>query len=161
MAFQLSPGVLVKETDLTSVIPAVATSVGAFVGDLAWGPADEITTISSENQLVERFGEPNDTTAISFFSAASFLAYGNNLKVVRSIDDDAALNAVASGSATLIKNAEDYENNHSTGAGSNGMWAARYPGALGNSLKVALADSSNFDTNSVASATITAGGSGY
>jgi len=161
MAFQLSPGVLVKETDLTSVIPAVATSVGAFVGDLAWGPADEITTISSENQLVERFGEPNDTTAISFFSAASFLAYGNNLKVVRSIDDTTAVNAVASGSATLIKNAEDYENNHSTGAGSNGMWAARYPGALGNSLKVAFADSSNFDTNSVASATITAGGSGY
>ena len=94
-------------------------------------------------------------------TAASFLAYGNNLKVVRVLDDDAALNAVASGSATLIKNDDDYVNNHSTGQGSNGMWAAKYPGAIGNSLKVSFADYSNYDSNSVASATVTAGGSGY
>ena len=161
MAFQLSPGVLVKETDLTSVVPAVATSIGGFVGNFRWGPADEITTISSENQLVERFAEPNDANAVDFFTAASFLAYGNNLKVVRSLDDTTAVNAVASGSATLIKNSDDYFNNHSTGSGTNGMWAAKYPGALGNSLKVAIADSSNFDSNSVASATVTAGGSSY
>ena len=161
MAFQLSPGVLVKETDLTSIVPSVATSVAAFVGDFAWGPTDEITTISSENQLVERFGEPNNTTAKDFFTAASFLAYGNNLKVVRSIDVDTARNAVASGTAVLIANEEDYENNHGTGAGTNGMWAAKYPGALGNSLKVSMADSSNFDSNSVASVTIDAGGSSY
>ena len=110
MAFQLSPGVLVKEQDLTSVIPAVATSIGGFVGDFAWGPTNEITTISSENLLVERFGEPNDTTAKDFFTAASFLAYGNNLKVVRSVDDDTARNAVASGTAVLIANEEDYDN---------------------------------------------------
>ena len=161
MAFQLSPGVLVKEQDLTSVIPAVATSIGGFVGDFAWGPTNEITTISSENLLVERFGEPNDTTAKDFFTAASFLAYGNNLKVVRSVDTDTARNAVASGTAVLIANEEDYDNNHGTGSGTNGMWAAKYPGALGNSLKVSMADSSNFDSNSVASATITAGGSSY
>ena len=161
MAFQLSPGVLVKEQDLTSVIPAVATSIGGFVGDFAWGPTNEITTISSENLLVERFGEPNDTTAKDFFTAASFLAYGNNLKVVRSVDTDTARNAVASGTAVLIANEEDYDNNHGTGSGTNGMWAAKYPGALGNSLKVSMADSSNFDSNSVASATVTAGGSGY
>ena len=161
MAFQLSPGVLVKETDLTSIVPSVASSIGAFVGDFAWGPSNEITTISSENELVERFGEPNDTTAVSFFTAASFLAYGNNLKVVRSVDDTTAVNAVASGSAVLIQNEDDYDNNHGTGAGTNGMWAAKWPGALGNSLKVSFADSSNFDSNSVASATITAGGSGY
>ena len=71
------------------------------------------------------------------------------------------LNAVASGSATLIKNDDDYVNNHSTGQGSNGMWAAKYPGAMGNSLKVSFADYSNYDSNSVASATVTAGGSGY
>ena len=161
MAFQLSPGVLVKEQDLTSVIPAVATSIGGFVGDFAWGPTDEITSISSENLLVERFGEPNDTTAKDFFTAASFLAYGNNLKVVRSVDDDTARNAVASGTAVLIANEEDYDNNHGTGSGTNGMWAAKYPGVLGNSLKVSFADSSNFDSNSVASGTVTAGGSGY
>jgi phage tail sheath protein FI len=161
MAFQLSPGVLVKETDLTSVIPAVATSIGAFVGDFRWGPAGEITTISTENELASKFAQPNDDTAVDFLTAASFLAYGNNLKTVRVVDDTTAVNAVASGSATLIKNATDYFDNHSTGSGTNGMWAAKYPGALGNSLKVSFADSSNFDTNSVASATVSAGGSSY
>lgn len=161
MAFQLSPGVLVKEVDLTSVVPSVATTIGAIVGDFAWGPVNQITTVSSENQLVSDFGEPNDTTAKDFLTAASFLAYGNNLKVVRSVDDDTALNAVASGSAVLISNEEDYDNNHASGAGSNGMWAAKWPGALGNSLKVSFADSSNFDTNSVGGTTITAGGSSY
>ena len=161
MAFQLSPGVLVSEKDLTSVVPGVASTTGAFAGDFQWGPVEEVTTISSENQLVERFFEPNDTNAAGWLTAASFLAYGNNLKVVRVLDDDAALNAVASGSATLIKNDDDYVNNHSTGQGSNGMWAAKYPGAMGNSLKVSFADYSNYDSNSVASATVTAGGSGY
>lgn len=161
MAFQLSPGVVVTETDLTSVVPAVASTTGAFVGDFQWGPAGEIVTISSENNLVERFFKPNDTTAVSFFTAASFLAYGNNLKTVRAVDDDTARNAVASGTAVLIKNSDDYTQNHKDGSGTNGMWAAKYPGAIGNSLKVSFADSSNFDSNSVASTTITAGGSSY
>ena len=160
MAFQLSPGVLVKETDLTSVVPAVATTTGAMVGNFQWGPTQEITTISSENNLVQRFYRPDDATAVDFFTAASFLAYGNNLKVVRAVGTTAR-NAVASGTAVLIANEDDYTNNHGTGAGSNGMFAAKYPGAIGNSLKVSFADSSNFDTNSVASGTITAGGSGY
>ena len=161
MAFQLSPGVLVTEKDFTSVVPGVASTIGAFVGDFQWGPAGEITTISSENLLVERFFEPNTANAAGWLTAASFLAYGNNLKVVRVLDDDTAKNAVASGTATLIKNDDDYVNNHGSGEGSNGMWAAKYPGAMGNSLKVSFADSSNYDTNSVASVTITAGGSSY
>ena len=160
MAFQLSPGVLVTEKDFTSVVPGVASTIGAYVGDFQWGPAGEITTISSENQLVERFFEPNDTNASGWLTAASFLAYGNNLKVVRVLDDDTALNAGAT-AGVLIKNEDDYVNNHSSGEGSNGMWAAKYAGALGNSLQVSFADSSNFDSNSVASTTITAGGSGY
>jgi len=161
MAFQLSPGVLVKETDLTSVVPAVASTTAAIVGNFQWGPAGEITTISSENNLVDRFFKPNDATAVDFFTAASFLAYGNNLKVVRAVDDTTATNAVASGTAVLVKNTEDYVANHRDGSGTNGMWAARYPGAIGNSLKVSFADSSNFDSNSVASVTVSAGGSSY
>ena len=98
---------------------------------------------------------------MSFFTAASFLAYGNNLKTVRAVDEDTARNAVASGTAVLIKNSDDYTQNHKDGSGTNGMWAAKYPGAIGNSLKVSFADSSNFDSNSVASTTITAGGSSY
>ena len=56
MAFQLSPGVLTQEKDLTNVVPAVATTIGGIVGDFEWGPAHEIIAVSSENNLVERFG---------------------------------------------------------------------------------------------------------
>lgn len=160
MAFQLSPGVLVTERDLTSVVPAVATTIGAVVIDAKWGPVDEITTIESENVLVSRFFNPDSTNYESWFTAASFLAYGSNLKVIRSVDVDTAKNA-GSTAGVLIKNEDHYENNFSSGQGNNGMWAARYPGAIGNTLKVSFADSSNFDTNSVASVTVSAGGSSY
>jgi len=160
MAFQLSPGVLVTERDLTSVVPAVASTIGAVVIDAQWGPVDEITTVESENVLVSRFNKPNSTNYESWFTAASFLAYGSNLKVIRSADVTTALNA-GSTAGVLIKNEEHYDNAFSSGEGSNGIWAAKFPGALGNSLKVSFADSSNFDTNSVASATVSAGGSSY
>ena len=153
MAFQLSPGVLVTERDLTSVVPSVASTIGAVVIDAQWGPVDEITTIESENVLVSRFFNPDSTNYESWFTAASFLAYGSNLKVIRSVDVDTAKNA-GSTAGVLIKNEDHYENNFSSGEGNNGMWAARYPGVIGNTLKVSFADSSNFDTNSVASATV-------
>ena len=161
MAFQLSPGVNTTEKDLTSVVPAVATSVGALVGDFQWGPVEEITLVSSENNLVENFFEPNNATATDFFTAASFLAYANSLKLVRVVDDTTAKNAVSTGTAVIIKNDAHYDNNYGSGEGSVGMWAAKYPGVLGNSLKVSFADSTDYDTDSVASTTITAGGSSY
>ena len=67
MAFALSPGVTVVETDITTIIPAVSTSVGAFAGQFQWGPVLYPTTVSSENDLVARFGGPNDSTFKSFF----------------------------------------------------------------------------------------------
>lgn len=103
MAFQLSPGVLVVEKDLTSIIPAVATSTGAFAGAFVWGPVLDITQITSENQLVSRFGRPQDGNAASWLSAANFLSYTNNLQVVR-VASEGQLNAVAApaGSVTGI-----------------------------------------------------------
>ena len=83
MAFQLSPGVVVTEKDLTSVVPAVATTTGGFVGAFQWGPVDQVVTIDSENKLVNVFGLPNSNTFTSFFTAANFLAYGNNLQTIR------------------------------------------------------------------------------
>ena len=94
MPFQLSPGVLVVEKDLTSIIPAVATSTGAFAGTFVWGPVMEPTLISSENQLVARFGGPTDNNATSFFTAANFLSYTNALWIARA-DTTGNLNAVA------------------------------------------------------------------
>lgn len=101
--FMLSPGVQVVEKDLTSIVPAVSTSVGAYAGVFSWGPVMEPTTVSSENELVKRFGGPTDSTATSFFSAANFLSYSNNLIVTR-VDTNGNRNAVAtqSGSVTTI-----------------------------------------------------------
>lgn len=224
MAFQLSPGVVVTEKDLTSIIPAVATSQGGFAGAFAWGPVLEPTLISSENQLVARFGKPSDANASSFFTAANFLSYTNSLLLVR-VDTLNNRNAVATQSGTVtgvtisdggedyitgttvtfgapnvaggiqatgtvvvadgaitdieidevgsgytsppsvtitgagtsfvgaatiaaggikINNEDDYQNNYINGAGLVGPWAAKYPGALGNSIRVSIADGDSY-----------------
>ena len=148
MAFQLSAGVNVSEIDLTTVIPSVATSIGATVGPFAWGPCSEVTTISDEVSLVSKFGKPDSTNYEYWFSAANFLAYGNNLKVVRGVDLTPATrsnNATANGQTILIKNSDDWTANQQGNAdGSYGGWAARFPGALGNSLKISMADGNTY-----------------
>lgn len=226
MAFQLSPGVTVVEKDFTAIVPAVATSTGAFAGAFQWGPVLDPVTISSENVLVQRFGKPTDANAQHFFTAANFLAYSNNLIVVRAdtenqknavatptgVVDSVTVDAGGSGysNATLtfsapeeptgvtatgtavvtagevtsititnpgsgytnaptivisgdgtgatatatidnqsgikINNTDDYTNNYINGAGVVGEWAAKYPGAAGNSITVSMADSATFDT---------------
>jgi phage tail sheath protein FI len=83
MPFQLSPGVAVVEKDFTSIVPAVATSIGAFAGQFDWGPVLEPITITSEDDLVRRFGTPNNNNFQSWFTAANFLSYSNNLLLVR------------------------------------------------------------------------------
>jgi len=140
MAFQVSPGVLVTEKDLTNIVPAVSTSSGGIVLTAAKGPIDEITTISSENELVDNFGKPNASNFEEWFSAANFLGYGNNLKVVRPITG--IVNACVSGTAVIIKNTTDYTDNYNTGQGSVGSWAAREAGTLGNSLQVSMCTNS-------------------
>ena len=149
MAFQVSPGVLVQERDLTRIIPAVSTSVGAFAGVFRKGPLDEIVTVSSEQELVEVFGKPDSDNFEDFFSAANFLQYSNALRVVRAQNSSIA-NAVASGSSFVIKNDTDYTNNYATGQGSVGEWAARTAGAWGNSLLVSICPSATaYETNGV------------
>ena len=86
MAFLLSPGVQVNEKDLTNVVPAVATSIGATAGAFKWGPADTSITVANEGALLTSFGKPDASFAVSFLTAASFLNYGNTLKVARSVD---------------------------------------------------------------------------
>jgi phage tail sheath protein FI len=145
MPFQLSPGVAVVEKDFTSIVPAVATSIGAFAGSFGWGPVMEPTTVSSENELVRRFGKPTDSNADSFFTAANFLSYTNNLLLVR-VDGTNLKNAVSTGTAVKIKNTESYLSAYANGQATVGEFAARYPGALGNSLLVTMADAATFST---------------
>jgi phage tail sheath protein FI len=126
MAFQLSPGVNVSEIDLTTVIPAVSTSTGAFAGPFTWGPVNEPTLINSEVSLVRTFGAPTDDNYESFFSAANFLAYSNSLYVVRVADSAATANASGVSGATA-------------------HLEAKYPGTLGNSILVQTCPASDAD----------------
>jgi hypothetical protein len=137
MAFQVSPGVLVTEKDLTTVIPAVSVSIGAFAGFFKWGPLNDIALVSTEDQLAKRFGKPDDATATSFFTAANFLAYGIRLKIVR-VADAAATNADSDGEGIRIENDDDYTSKAGTIAA---KFVARHPGTLGNSLRVSVCTS--------------------
>jgi hypothetical protein len=227
MAIQLSPSVVVQERDLTNVIPAVSASAGATIIDAVWGPVLEVTTVDSENALASQFGKPNATNAASWFTAANFLSYANNLKVVRT-DTSGQRNAVATliGSITTLtittpgsgytvaptltiaapsttggitataiaevtggvitavtivepgsgyttnpgvtvtpvsggingaidatysatagaklNNQADYLSTYNSGTTLVGQWIAKYPGLLGNSITVAMADSSTW-----------------
>ena len=136
MAFQVSPGVQVNEIDATNVVPAVSTSIGGFAGSFNWGPVSQVVTVGSENELAETFGKPDNNTAKYFLVAASFLKYGNALKVVRVASGHD--NATSDGAGQLIKNNDDYVNNYADGSLSKGNWVAKYPGELGNSLKVSM-----------------------
>ena len=142
MAFQVSPGVLVQEKDLTRIIPAVSTSIGAFAGSFNQGPVDDIISISSEQELVDTFGKPDSSNFEYFFSAANFLQYSNALRVVRATQTSQS-NANSFGSAILVKNTQDYEDNYANGSANVGTFAARSPGAWGNNILVATCPSTS------------------
>jgi phage tail sheath protein FI len=148
MAFQVSPGVEVKEIDLTNVIPAVSTSIGAFAGHFSWGPVGEVKLVSSEKELINEYGAPVDTTTggqydnyTSFLQAASFLKYSNTLRISRACSGTAT-NAAgsryeAATTVTLVNKEDDFAG-ASFGA-KPGVVQARYPGTAGNSLKLQIA----------------------
>ena len=140
MAFQVSPGVLVQERDLTRIIPAVSTSIGAIAIKAVKGPLDEVVSISSEQELVTQFGKPDISNFEEWFTASNYLQYSNALRVVR-IQNSAVSNATESGSAVVIKNTTDYQNNYADGSGSVGLWAARSAGVWGNSVTVSTCPS--------------------
>ena len=150
MPFQVSPGVNVSEIDLTTVIPAVSTTEGAIAGHFRWGPVDDRVLIDSEDSLAGLYQTPNSNTANDFFVAKNFLAYGNKLYVTRVVNQgavaaDYAKNAimnVANNAQTLVKNEDHYNENYSTGINGVGEFIAKYPGDLGNSLRVSMCGSS-------------------
>ncbi len=158
MPFQVSPGVNVSEIDLTTVVPAVSTTEGAIAGVFRWGPVDKRVLVDSEATLASRFGKPTNHNAETFFTAANFLSYGNKLYVVRTANTtDAAGSAgvltsyAATGGVTtntnlIVKNDDEIENTSvlSNLASETAVrYIARYPGALGNSLKISVCDTVN------------------
>lgn len=155
MGFQVSPGVDVKEIDLTNVIPAVSTSIGAIAGLFSYGPIDEVVEVGSEKDLVALFGKPTEKSYPYFYNAANFLKYGNALRVVRPmIADDTIKNATTGSAGTLVKNKSEYINKHDAASpsdfvddGLDGKFIAKYAGSLGNSLKVHVLSHGNFAVN--------------
>ena len=153
MAFSLSPSVDVKEIDYTFNIPATSVSAGGFAGTFQWGPVEEFRFTTSPQSLAATFFHPNDATAISYFTAENFLQYSANLAVIRVVGE-LAKNATSVGSAgQLIKNLDDYTQNFSTNISTYGNFAAKFPGALGNGIKVSICDNTNYTRT--ASGTVT------
>lgn len=160
MAFftpSLSPAVVVREFDLTGIVPNVGTVTGVFVGNYRWGPVDEPTFVSDEANLVSTFATPDTNNAVDFHTAASFVKYSDQLINIRAVTsaaknsfDSAATGGVSSGvgqaadrTARLVKNEQDFENNRSAFDSDGHSFIGKYPGALGNSLQIQLC---SFDT---------------
>lgn len=151
MAFQVSPGVNVSEINAQTVVPNVGTSVGALAGPFQWGPVLEIRDCATELDLVNTFGKPNNDTATTWFSGANFLSYGGALKAVRVVGAS-GINSSTGSVGFLVKNETDYDNLAAVvaagAAGATGAylvtWVAKYPGVLGNSLQVSMADAASY-----------------
>ena len=123
MAFQVSPGIDIREIDLSTTVPSVGVNTGAIAGVFRWGPTDERIRVRNEIELVSTFGKPKrNFNQETFFTAADYLAYTDSLYVVRVSDGNTAV------------------------ASANTDISARYPGELGNSISVLYADGGEFDT---------------
>lgn len=154
--FQTSPGINISEIDLTTTAPAVDTTVGAFAGVFRWGPVGVRTLVTSENDLVNKFGKPTSINPETFFTAANFLAYSNALYISRAANSSLTTSAIAAANAanasstslTTILNEDDFVTKQAGINSSSVNFVARWPGALGNSLKVSVCDSpSNYSSN--------------
>ena len=162
MAGQVSPGVVIKERDLTNArIDNTIDNVGAIAGPFERGPVNEMTNIVDEKSLLDTFGAPNSDNAEFWFTATNFLSYGGQLQVVR-VGASTLVNAVSdSATAQLIENDTEYATNHYDGA-QNWHYAAKTGGAYGNSLSVHVVDHGHdFDLTLSAAATATAGNAVY
>jgi len=137
MAFSVSPSVIVREVDASATVPAIATPPAAMAGIFRWGPVNDPILITSEAQLVNRFGKPTDNNFETFFTAADYLAYSNALYVVRADDDSEVANA--------DDITEDANGDIVFSSSTFGAFDAKHQGALGNSLEVAYCSSTGYE----------------
>jgi hypothetical protein len=143
---QLSPGVLVREVDLTvGRADNVLDNIGAIAGPFSIGPVDDAIDITTEQELINVFGKPLSTDGQYeyWMSASSFLSYGGVLKVVRT--DGTTLNNANAGvgfaytTSLKIKNFDDYQANYSDDI-ADYVFAAKNPGSWANNLKICMID---------------------
>ena len=149
MVGQVSPGINTSEIDLTTIVPSVSTTVGAIAGVFRWGPVNQRVLVDSEATLVRIFGKPNSNNYETFFTAANFLAYGNALQVVRTVEKSTgnAYNAFANSTGAATANVVQIDNldsfNTTTISNTAIDFVAKYEGAMGNSIKLSICDSAN------------------
>ena len=143
---QLSPGVITREVDLTvGRTDNVLDNVGAIAGPFSIGPVEEAIDITTEQQLINRFGKPisTDTQYEYWMSAASFLSYGGVLKVVRvdgsSLNNSNAGVGAAATTSAKVKNFDDY-NSYWSDDSVNFTYSSKNPGTWANDLKVCFID---------------------
>jgi hypothetical protein len=162
----ISPGIQITETDQPPIVLSSGTTAGGTVGRFRWGPIEQATLVQSEAELVSKFGVPNPTHAVDFLVASNYIAYSPNLYVVRA-EGANVLNATAEsttgsgspGTGLLIKNDFSWESSYASGQGDVGPWAAKFAGALGNSIEVSTcASAAAFQSNLTGTFTVAAGG---
>lgn len=149
----VSPGIVTNEIDLTTIVPGVSSTEAAIGGVFSWGPVEDRDLISTEEELVARFGKPTDSNYETFYSAANFLAYSDAIWVSRAVDANAFNATGGTGTVpnTQIKNASHFLATEAS-LSSNAYYIAKYPGTIGNSLKVSVCDSANAYTTTIAAA---------
>ena len=158
MAFA-SPGVSIKEVDLTPTVNVSDQNIAIVAIAAESGPVDTVTYVSSEKDLVATFGRPNANNFESWFAAATIIQYGGIVGVIRptssSIVLKSAYNASTSLTDFIIKSSFDFENYN----GSAFYFAGRTAGSLFNSLKVVAVDhgADQIITYSGANPTVAAG----
>jgi hypothetical protein len=140
-----SPGIVVREVDLTSgrVQPA-SNKIGAIVAPFAKGPVDSPTLVENENDLLNNFGEPyaTDKHYESWMVASSYLSYGGSLQVVRADDTNTKNAFVGTASSVKIKSLDNYEElGYDENTITSVTVSARSPGSWANGIKVAIIDS--------------------
>ena len=135
MASQVSPGIILKERDLSNVVVVGAQQItAAFAATFVKGPINEIVNVNSQKELVNIFGKPTDANAEDWYVASEFLSYGGRLAVVRA--STSVLNASSGATGVLVENRGSWE----AGAGSAETFVARTAGTSGNSVKVVVID---------------------
>jgi len=161
----ISPGIQITEVDQPPVVLTLGTTAGGTAGRFRWGPVEKAVLVQSESDLVSKFGAPNATNAVDFLVAANYIAYSPNLFVVRQ-DGANLLNATAedvtgsgnTGVGLLVKNDDVWEASYSSGSADVGPWAAKYAGALGNSIQVSTcASAAAFQSTLTGTFTVGAG----
>jgi len=145
-----SPAIVVRELDRSGVVPNVQTTTGAFVGNFNWGPVQQATLVSNESALTETFGSPDSSNTIEFHSAAYFLRYANTMQVVREVTSAAKNSYDADANATvLVKNRDNWDDQIAARDSDKHSFLAKWPGNLGNSLKVSILPADSGDATTI------------